>query len=123
MIVVLSCNFLMNFIPSGNDNRGMAERSGYRQPDPCDYILSDLGAGTGWFFPSRPPPPEDAPLRYCLHRACLLLARGTVPREVCRQLEFPGYGLFCRRFEESMGMSPGEYREWVLKRREEAVRA
>ena len=106
----------MIFIRRQGDNREMKNPSGYRVPDITDYILSDAGAGHDYFFTSHPGPPEDSPLRYYCHRACLMMAGGAGPEEAASLLGFPDYPLFRRQFREYTGITPERFCKWIHKR-------
>ena len=110
--------FLMNFISLRCDNPGMGDSSSYRVPDATDYMLSDSGAGSGYFFGCSSAPPEDSALRFYCHRACLILSEGLTARETALSLGFPDYNLFCRQFRFYTGLYPDEYREWIRRRKD-----
>ncbi len=107
----------MNFIQSSGDNRGMKEPPGYYVPDLTDYALSDSGGGSGYFFSTTRTLPEDSPLRYYFNRACLFLQKGIAPEKTAAHLGFTDYENFALQFRDYTGVSPGEYRNWIIRKK------
>ena len=107
----------MNFIQITGDNRGMKEPPGYFIPDLTDYALSDNTEGSGYFFSTATAPPADSAMRYYLNRACLLIQKGLSAENTAATLGFPDYENFTIQFRKYTGVSPGEYRNWIFRKK------